>query len=98
VTDLEITILCAKAMGLDFDYDDTDVWFGTDPDSTQCAYYPLKNDAQTMALVKKFVLVIRNTTVGWYVESVLDGIGDGVRHNDLNRAICECVAKMQAAK
>jgi len=50
VRDAELTKLCAEAMGLDFDYDDTDVWVGTEPDSTQYAYYPLANDAQAMAL------------------------------------------------
>jgi hypothetical protein len=87
--DLEMTKLCAQAMG----------WVKTEKGDD---FDPLHDDAQAMALVKKFELTIIRlysqddptwlvSTPGWVnkFES---------KHSDLNRAIVECVAKMQAAK
>ena len=97
MTDLEITRLCAAAMGLpewpDGGHDCRPVG-GDHRDYWQ----PLHDDAQAMALVKKFGIEIhcRTDRNGWYagiVES--DGM---VTHSDLNRAICVCVAAMQAEK
>ena len=56
------------------------------------------DDAQAMALVKQFGLDIhcRTDRNGWYV-----GVNGGdwmVPHADLNAAIAECVAKIQAAQ
>ena len=101
MTDLEITRLCAEAMGIQ-----TVVhpirgkimrhWFWIH--NIEQTYDPLHDDAQAMALVKKFRL-----QVDW-------SAGDLVWVNnrresyakadlaDFNRAICECVAKMQKAK
>lgn len=107
MTDLEITKLCAEAMGLRVE---TAYWSGPRKQvwvlpelydeniHSHPPYDPLHDDAQAMALVKKFILILKNTTRGWHVENVNDGIGDGVRSDDLNRAICESVAKMQKAK
>ena len=58
-------------------------------------YCPLHDDAQAMALVKKFGIEIhcRSDRNGWYV-----GIfeSDGMTANaDLNRAIVECVSKLK---
>ena len=59
-------------------------------------YDPLHDDAQTMALVKKFDIQIegwsgdRNVYILNYAQFVSNT-------KDLNRAIVECVAKMQAA-
>lgn len=87
MTDLEITKLCAEAMGYD----------KTDPLGVALVYDPLHDDAQAMAMVKKFKLdCFENLDEeGWIVDA-----GDGVhtKHIDLNRAICECVAKMQVTK
>lgn len=48
-----------------------------------------------MALVKRFGLEIRNPHPGvWWVL----GIQQSADSDNLNRAICECVAKMQKAK
>jgi hypothetical protein len=106
-----MTKLCAEAMGLDFGDDDTDVWLGTDPDSTQYTYHPLTNDAQAMALIKKFRLKImfNDNNHEFIIESKLfteerhTRLGSHgtvfQRHNkDLNRAICECVASVQLDK
>lgn len=91
MTDLEMTRLCAEAMGLQHFVDHEGVWL-----RMEVKYDPLHNDAQAMALVKKFRLVIDRTDDGrWMLPSVSPG---DVVNADLNRAICECVAKMQAAK
>lgn len=57
------------------------------------AYDPLHDDAQAMALVKKFDLNLQPDHEGWCVS---DYTGDKVetRNADLNRAIVECVAKL----
>ena len=108
MTDLEMTRLCAEAMGYEFgkvigEYSQDQIRFigkvGINNEITwERKYDPIRDDAQAMALVKKFLLVIKNTTNGWYCESADDGIGDGNYSGDLNRAIVECVAKMQASK
>lgn len=55
---------------------------------------PLHDDAQVMALVKKFQLCIVwiGIDIGWRVLKQDGPIAD---HVSLSRAICECVAKMQ---
>ena len=68
----------------------------------ECNYFPLHDDAQAMALVKKFDLLIvksRNplNSLQWRVGQHLWEPPFGVG-NHLNRAICECVAKMQCDK
>lgn len=68
------------------------------------AYDPLHNDAQAMALVKRFKLDIAH-----WLPDECSGVnvfyfGGKVKAQietsdaDINRAICECVATMQAAK
>ena len=111
MTDLEITQLCAEAMGLkgliplaeitthfkDSNYSAIaeKCW----PDDEDAQYYdPLRDDAQAMALVKKMGLDIhcRADMNGWYVGR--ERLHEGLFINaDLNRAICECVAEIQAA-
>lgn len=92
--DLEITKLCAEAMGL------------TSWQALEGRYDPLHDDAQAMALVKKFRLEIRQQATGtdehpgaplWGISGCLYGWKNAEDEN-LNRAICECVARMQAAK
>ena len=85
MTDLEITKLCAEAMGI-MDTHNIDVAYNGDfqdwpclPDGTQ--YDPLENDDQALALVNKFHMGI-----------------DYIGGEQLNRAICERVAKMQFTK
>ena len=77
--------------------------FGFNKNALGPPYEPLINDAHAMALVKKFHLRIGSTLVAgkdnpqesWFVERTNH---DHSVSDDLNRAICECVAKMQAAK
>jgi hypothetical protein len=58
-------------------------------------YDPLHDDAQAMALVKKFHLETR-----WYEDESAWGVFAGnekvgcYQYKDLNRAICECVARL----
>lgn len=60
------------------------------------AYDPIHDDAQAMVLVKKLDLNLQPDYEGWCVS---DYTGDKVevRHKDLNRAIVECVARLQRA-
>lgn len=84
--DLTITRLCAEAMG----------W----PKGAVChpdslildgdtkKYNPLHDDAQAMALVKKYPAEC--------IKAIDEELGQTIPN--YNRAICECVAKMQQSK
>lgn len=104
MTDLEMTKLCAEAMGLVIS-----------PLQVTCKhpsavlvedgpvyeeYSPLHDDAHAMALVKKFDLILYRVPNGWDVWPYISGGGraPGKFAENLNRAIVECVAKMQDAK
>lgn len=106
MTDLEITRLCAEAMG----YTPTPhpnrrsfkdlMWVANAGN-----WNPLADDAQAMALVKRFkadicwALDSSGNDGLWFVDigdTTSEGYAD--RDADLNRAICLVVAKMQAAK
>lgn len=98
MTDLEITELCAEAMGYS-------LWRasqGTLAESLKDGgivwdnWNPLHDDAQAMMLVKAMHLGIGFGTTRWYVHSH-NGKIEAVVEEDLNRAICESVAKMQEA-
>ena len=136
MTDLEMTRLCAEAMGWIHlgaigyvpqdgeSYEDiekacdgkswcksggNDWW--RDPQGMQicgpCSGIPdpLHDDALAMALVKKFGLEILKFKILWQVSGMWgDGHGEwswkrisGEPYENLNRAIVECVAKMQMA-
>ncbi len=125
MTDLDMTRMCAEAMGFDYviDYDIVDnkerSWiniakgaYPTGPygqPSPEKRYDPLHDDAQAMALVKKLELCIFNdefhtlTTATSTGRRVLEWIvyydgcleKDRIKGFDLNRAIVECVSKMQ---
>lgn len=95
MTDLEMTKLCAEAMGLptlDEDYG----YF--DSEGSRRSYAPLYNDAHAMALFKKFSLQVSNVAEYWKVWRRGDSLFDASRHTDLNRAIVECCARMQLEK
>ena len=95
MTDQEITELCAMAMPhlpkmvkhegkLRFGY----------KGCLGPAYDPLHDDKQAMQLVKRFGLNI-SYHYGKNVARVSDGLSIKTPYRaDLNRAICECVAKM----
>ena len=102
MTDFEITKLCAEAMGWDVYEINPGIWrvrigvetvMGLTDDFCRTRYDPLHDDAQAMALVKKFAkAIVRRKEGDWSINL------DGARNADLNRAICECVAKMQKTK
>ena len=106
MTDLEITKLCAEAVGVSVhEYQDGSLYhFGGLCEGGIEDYDPLHDDAQAMALVKKFGLVCDPQQDGqdfaddpgwevWLLDPETMSINP-----DLNRAICECVAKMQEVK
>lgn len=102
MTDLEITKLCAEAMEID-----KDVALGatiTSKDGLHWVggYNPLNDDAQAMALVNKFSLTCEPRMYGTQrIDWMCREPGDNkFNHlgNTINRAICECVAKVQKAK
>lgn len=105
MSDLEITKLCAEAMGYTVSGDRRNtrkllgVWV-----EEHGHYYPLHSDIQAMALVKKLGVSVdpaedappftwRTCLPPWDEDDK-----NYVEHSDLNRAICEVVAKMQQAK
>ena len=91
LTDIDITRLCARAMG------DLPVMVEHEGKMRfgykSCMgplYDPLHYDSQAMALVKRF-------RREWQMRDAIDNWSRGVG-DDLNRAICLCVARMQLAK
>lgn len=102
MTDLEITRLCAEAMGFhrSGDMREQEWYYLRNHSYPNLRYDPLRNDAQAMALVKKFILRIdrtRGIPEQWGVYSKRNYQGMAIS-SDLNRAICECVAQMQQNK
>ena len=100
MTDLEITRLCAEAIGWKYREREGAIWI-----HGISRYNPLEDDEQVMALVEKLKLDIEpqfeNFCGQWQVSTwSSDNAGRENKTNsaDLNRAICECVAKMQATK
>ena len=104
MTDIELTKLCAEAMG-DEEYPPQEWWTMEDrkcfhikgAHGLPWVFDPLHDDAQAMGLVKKLKL-----TCHWheilYTWSVSTPEQKAIRDGDLNHAICECVAKIQQAK
>jgi len=102
MTDLELTRRCAEAMGLSIqeirdsarEYRNPGAsLFITDGDE----YDPLHDDAQAMELVRAFKLWISPLHSGKTRVETNEG-GNLTDGSTINRAIVECVAKMQAAK
>ena len=98
MTDLEITRLCAEAIGNNFRRSIVHHYHNP----YMVGYYSLHTDEQAMALLKKFKLQIATFTGGWVVipcvaERTVEYPFD-IPNNNLNRAVVECVAKMQLEK
>lgn len=108
--DLEMTKLAAEAMGFEImglpvNRDDSRIKIYSDNKTKMRTYDPLHDDAQAMALVKKFNLTISGFGLTgessnlWSVETNLsEGNDICIEGKDLNRAIVECVARMTKAK
>ena len=107
MTDIDMTRLAAEAMGVP----EWAISFQEGGEMFNELYDPLHNDEQAMALVKKFRLQVNTLTGGrWLVTT--DGSLSArfeasyppyisvhqTEDSDLNHAIVECVAKMQAAR
>ena len=95
MTDLEIIRLCAEAINLGAEIDENGCYY--DSEGSYRGYWPLTKDEQAMALVKRLGLQINATLVNpflWCVNDVNENFS--AESENLNRAICECVAKMQA--
>ena len=114
MTDLDITRLCAEAMGWQrvrisalavpgIHVDPPFIVGSLTGTSIDELYDPLHDDAQCMALIKRLDVALyrvgpydwqasiwsrERTQLVWSTENV----------PDLNRVVCECVAKMQQAK
>lgn len=101
MSDLEMTKLCAEAMGIKCRVVD-DCYIEAQVEPTYwIGYAPLMNDEQAMALVKRFGLspmVVHYDSKGkiWSVSDIDGNCHGGLHDDDLNRAIVECVAKMRA--
>ena len=91
MTDLEITKLCAEAMGIAWDKGCPNIMCA-ECDEYAIPYDPLHDDAQAMALMKKFPGACLDEFDLYVIMRGMDA------PMDLNRAICECVAKMQKDK
>jgi hypothetical protein len=100
MTDLEATRLCAKAMGIDAylrAFRGTIMRYRFMHGNVEQEYSPLYNDAQAMALVKRFHLGMEGEEgCDWYVWTDTSPM---VKYFDLdlNRCIVMCVAAMQLA-
>lgn len=103
LTDVELTKLCAEAMGKRHwpHHRLKDVIEVSDDGTGRNAYIytPLHDDAQAMALVKRFKLDIHDADDEGTWEAWGGPVGVRVHgaSDDLNRAICLCVARMQSA-
>ena len=101
MTDLEMTRLCSQAMKLIVQYTTGEtVWRFPE---TLNYYDPLFDDAQAMALLKEMELSVRAELNVKTSEKYWSAMYPGIplfwtKNTYLNRAIVECVAKMQAAK
>ena len=106
MTDLEMTKLCAAAIGLKIEHVQRGwCYYIYHPIEAAlpifAAYHPLSNDGQAMALVRKFALPVSpiidgDLHIGWVVGAITPQNVN--QSDDLNRAIVECVAKMQASQ
>ena len=107
MTDLELTKLCAEAVGITGHpvIESCEMWTPEGWEKNKDGlvthsgpnqiYNPLHDDAQAMALVKKFQLDIEAPFEGqphWVVVHEDGGGGNP----DLSRAIVECVAQIQS--
>ena len=121
MTDLEITKLCAEAMGMrsfqwfpSGDYPDQNGTYEISGNEimrlegnplggyNRYAYDPLHDDAQAMALAKRFHIdtsSFLNLDGRWVWQCRHDkDVAWTDPHHDLNRVVCECVAEMQKDK
>jgi hypothetical protein len=105
-----MTKLCAEAMGYlthspvsgnDFNENGKLPIYVETPSA--CRYDPLHDDAQAMALMKKYgIQIFQDDHLNWNAR-IQDRVSQRLisatfRYPDLNRAIVECVVRMQSSK
>ena len=95
MTDLEITKACAEAMEIETSVHPLQGtvmrhWFMNG--SVERMYHPLYDDAQAFQLLSRFGLFTHREGGIWTVGR------PWTEGPNLNRCICECVARMQLAK
>ena len=110
MTDLEIIRMCAKAMKIPLYYPFGKEaafyrWTGTwserdtsDDGGALKVYDPLHDDAQAMALVKKLGIDCLIDDDKIWLAGIHTPCEFAASNKDLNRAICESVAKMMEDK
>ena len=96
MTDLEITKLCAEAMGIDFSKGYASITC-KECEEYGVPYNPLHDDAQAMALVKKLAMTLYRSHEGEWTAKV-PYRSDMSRNSNLNRAVCQCAARIQKSK
>jgi len=101
MTDLEIVQLCARAMGYSDVQRKGDHVMDERGQTVEHIYWPLTDGTQAMALVKRFGLTLDpaedDPPFTWRANVAPNGDWENqiiVESADLNRAICECVAKL----
>jgi len=100
MTDLEMTKLCAEAMEIGGKWHEANGKLHIYEGKLHGDYGPLTDDAQAMALVKRFNIQLAKSLPTpkheggefWFASIR----GKDAMSTCLNRAIVECVAKMQA--
>ena len=100
MSDLEITRLCAEAMGHTVLKEIGDGWLLTTyfPDGSRL-YHPITNDEQAMTLMKKFKLSVGYSEEwGAKMETIGELLSGSFHYPDLNAAVCVCVANWQKGK
>ena len=102
LTDLEMTRLCAEAMGYQFvsvnEYAPGILVNGIVADTSR--YDPLHDKAQCLSLVEKCKLTVKPSGDAWdvYYQDEYGYVYFDAADTDLRRAIVECAARMQQAK
>jgi len=102
MTDAEINSKCAERMGIPYQRANNDSFVARMDHPTQTyngIYDPLHDDAQAMALVKKFNLHISSMPPEYLWAANWFKGGEhcssfSATDKDLNRAICDCVANL----
>lgn len=89
MNDLELIKKCAERTGIGIVNGQSMFWL-----SGEGIYDPLHNDAQAMALVKKLGISLFFEGIGEKWEAEIEDETYYAFSIDLNRAICECVAKL----
>lgn len=104
MTDLEMTRLCAEAMGMEIERESVDgLYARDDPRLKWCIFDPLHDDAQAMALedwlIERGELIYgRNTMIFNSYDGIFSAQYPVMNKQLRRRAIVECVSKMQASK